>query len=101
MNNVLKLKFGGELENKDNNVTKNELKLALPDTGAKNAESELFFENGIESKWLTTKSAAQYLQISETALRILVYREQIKAFKFGRRLRFQKCDLDILFKRKE
>lgn len=59
-----------------------------------------FFDSGIRSEWLTTKSASQYLQISEGALRILVHRGQIKAFKFGRRLRFSQIDLFNLIKRK-
>lgn len=63
-------------------------------------DSEKFFENGNRSKWLTTKSAAQFLQISETALRILVHREKVKAFKFGRRLRFSQSEIFSLIKRK-
>ncbi|MFN3697107.1 MAG: helix-turn-helix domain-containing protein [Pseudobdellovibrio sp.] len=52
-------------------------------------KNEKFFENKIESKWLTSKEVAQYLAISENALRIMVHRGQIPYYKFGRRLRFQ------------
>ena len=65
----------------------------------------LLFENGIdckqqESKWLNTKEASQFLSISENALRIMVHREQIQAFKFGRRLRFRLSDCQALFEKK-
>jgi excisionase family DNA binding protein len=49
----------------------------------------LFFENKIEREWLSTEEAAHYLSVSENALRIMVYRGQILAHKFGRRLRFR------------
>ena len=51
--------------------------------------SSSLFENRIDREWLTTKEAAQFLAISENALRIMVYRGQIKVYKFGRRLRFK------------
>lgn len=59
-----------------------------------------FFENRIEREWLSTKEAADLLSVSENALRILVYRGQVKAFKFGHRLRFNRCDCLALFVRK-
>ena len=58
------------------------------------------FENRIDREWLTTIEAAHVLAISPNALRILVHRGQIKAYKFGRRLRFRMMDLQALFIRK-
>jgi excisionase family DNA binding protein len=52
-------------------------------------------------KWITTKQASIFLGISENALRIMVYRRQIKFYKFGRRLRFLQDDLKLLFTQKE
>ena len=55
------------------------------------------FENRIAHEWLTTERAAQYLGISENALRIMVHRNQIRSHKLGRRLRFKARDLETLF----
>lgn len=44
-------------------------------------------------EWLTTTDAANYLAISENALRICVHRGQIRSYKFGRRLRFRLDEL--------
>lgn len=60
----------------------------------------LFFENRIRREWLSTEEAAQFLSISANALRIMVHREQIRAYKFGRRLRFRAADCLSLFKLK-
>ena len=48
------------------------------------------------SKWLTTKEAAQLLRVSISALKTMVHRGQVPAFKLGRRNRFLKEDLDRL-----
>jgi excisionase family DNA binding protein len=58
------------------------------------------FENRIDCGWLNTKEAAQFLRLSENAVRIMVHRNQIFAHKFGRRLRFRLNDLNVLFARK-
>ncbi|MBL7543368.1 MAG: helix-turn-helix domain-containing protein [Bdellovibrionaceae bacterium] len=60
----------------------------------------LFFESRIAQEWLTTESAAEYLGISENALRIMVHRDQIRFHKLGRRLRFRTDELRTLFTRK-
>lgn len=62
-------------------------------------DSPLIFENP-DCEWLNSKEAAQLLSISENALRIMVFRRQILAFKFGRRLRFRKSDCLALFSKK-
>jgi excisionase family DNA binding protein len=59
----------------------------------------LFFQNQIEREWLSTKVAAQFLRLSENALRIMVHRNQIRFHKIGRRLRFQVSDCQSLFQR--
>ncbi|MGE3975877.1 MAG: helix-turn-helix domain-containing protein [Bdellovibrionales bacterium] len=66
-----------------------------------NSESEkLFFRNKIACEWLSTEEAAHFLSVSDNALRIMVYRNQIPVFKFGRRLRFRVKDCQALFKTK-
>lgn len=57
-------------------------------------------ENRIEREWLTTKEAAQFLGVTENALRIMVYRGQVSVYKFGRRLRFRFKDCESLFVKK-
>ena len=62
--------------------------------------SSLLFENRYEREWLTTKEAAHILAVTENALRILVHKGQVPAYKFGHRLRFRLGDCLALFKRK-
>lgn len=57
------------------------------------AKSQLIFENLI---WLTTEEAAVYLRKSADAVRHLVYRGDLKARKFKRRLYFRRDELDEL-----
>ena len=59
-----------------------------------------FFEN-FDREWLSTVEAASFLSISQNALRIMVHRDQIRAYKFGRRLRFKIQDCKNLFVKKE
>lgn len=58
------------------------------------------FENRIEREWLSTEEAAHFLSVSENALRIMVHRDQVQAYKFGRRLRFSVRDCQALFHKK-
>lgn len=53
----------------------------------------MIFENLI---WLTTEEAAVYLRKSADAVRHLVYRGDLKARKFKRRLYFRRDELDEL-----
>jgi len=69
-------------------------------SGLDKSESQIF-DNRIECEWLSTQQAARYLSISENALRIMVHRGQIGAFKIGRRLRFKFSDCQKLFSKKE
>lgn len=60
-------------------------------------ESPEFFEILKKREWLSTEDAAYFLSVSTNALRIMVHRGQIKAYKFGRRLRFKLADCRALF----
>lgn len=57
------------------------------------ANPQFIFENLI---WLTTEEAAVYLRKSADAVRHLVYRGDLKARKFKRRLYFRRDELDEL-----
>lgn len=70
--------------------------------------SEAIFNNSILNKkvdenerWLTTDEAANYLNISSNALRILVHRAKVTAYKLGSMLRFKKSDLFAVLQLKE
>ncbi len=69
----------------------------MSETNVSGSKDPRFFENKIENEWLSTEEAATFLSISPNALRIMVYRDQIKAYKFGRRLRFKLRDCQGLF----
>ena len=66
-----------------------------------NSGTELFFGNRIEREWLTTKEAACFLSVTPNALRIMVHRDQVPVYKFGRRLRFRQRDCVALFPKLE
>ena len=76
----------------------NPLKEALPD--AHSSKKEKFFENRI-NKLLSTKEASGLLGVSENALRILVCRKKVKAYKLGNRLKFKHIDLASCLQKKE
>lgn len=63
-------------------------------------KSSAIFDNRREREWLTTKEAAHFLAVSPNALRIMVHRNQIEAYKIGRRLRFRLKDCQALFQKK-
>lgn len=68
------------------------------------SEGSLFFLNKIEDQssqeWLSTFEAARLLSVTPNALRIMVYRDQIRVYKLGNRLRFRRQDCLALFQRK-
>lgn len=63
--------------------------------------SNLIFENRIVPEYITTRLAANFLGISENALRIKVCRGQVPVHKLGRSLRFRISEITQLFKREE
>ncbi len=63
-------------------------------------QDNLLFDIYTKREWLSTEEAAYFLSISENALRIMVYRNQIRVYKLGRRLRFKISDCEALFERK-
>ena len=77
---------------------KNSLRKALPDVHS--SKEELLFLNRI-NKLLSTKEASGLLGVSENALRILVCRKKIKAYKLGSRLKFKLNDLANCLQQKE
>lgn len=79
------------------NATENKLILNVNES----VSGSKFFENGMRSEWCSTKDASRVLSITENAIRIMVHREQIPFYKFGRRLRFKYSDLEALFKKGE
>ncbi len=50
------------------------------------------------SKWLTSSEAALYLRISNSSLKMMVYRGSVRVWKLGRRNRFLREDLDRLIR---
>ena len=58
-----------------------------------NAKNTMLFDNRI---WVDSKEAADYLRISYGALRNAVYRKQIIARKFRRKLYFKVSELNRL-----
>lgn len=55
-----------------------------------------FFDNRLE--WLTSREAALFLRVSVGQIRNMVWRRQIKFYKLGRKLRFQKRDVEKLLR---
>ena len=64
------------------------------------SKKEKFFDNRIH-KLLSTKEASGLLGVSENALRILVCRKKVKAYKLGNRLKFKHTDLASCLQKKE
>ena len=83
---------------KEARTEKNTLRKTLPD--AHSSKKEKLFDNRIH-KLLSTKEASDILGVSENALRILVCRKKIKAYKLGSRLKFRHSDLADCLQKKE
>ena len=63
-------------------------------------KKEKLFDNQ-KNKLLSTKEASGFLGVSENALRILVCRKKVKAYKLGSRLKFKLDDLADCLQQKE
>ena len=75
------------------------MKLLEPEVGS------LIFDNrdddqSCSQEWLSCEEAASILRVTSNALRIMVYRGHIRAFKIRNRLRFRRSDCLALFKQK-
>lgn len=81
-------------KNNENQLSCNNSELIKND----NLNSQKFFENLENCRWLSCKDVSYLFSISENAVRIMVCRNQIKAHKFGRRLRFKYSDCIALIK---
>ena len=55
---------------------------------------------GDQENWFSTKEAAIYLGLSSNALRLLVHRGKVRAYKLGARLKFKEKDLQATIKPK-
>lgn len=69
--------------------------------------SEWFFENKKASeqktspedvRWLTTCEAAQYLRVSVSSIKAMIYRGRVRPYKLGRHNRFRRDELDLLIR---
>ena len=62
------------------------------------APGNAFFDNQIcqSQEWLTTEEAAAYLRISIASLRNLTSNGRVIYYKLGRRVRYQRTDLQNL-----
>lgn len=63
------------------------------DFGKKKDEKTPSLEN---VRWLTSGEAAQYLRVSISSLKMMVYRGTVRVRKLGRRNRFLREELDRL-----
>lgn len=75
--------------------------------GSKDSPASLFdnqIRNGTADEnetWFNTYEASNFLSITPNALRILVHRAKVRAYKLGSRLRFRKSDLVLTLHPKE
>ena len=56
------------------------------------------YHDPMERPFLTPEAAAEYMNITVGSLYQRKFRNQVKAYKFGRLLRFKKEDLDACMK---
>lgn len=50
----------------------------------------------VDVRWLTTCEAAQYLRVSISSIKTMIYRGQVRVHKLGRRNRFLREELERL-----
>lgn len=112
---MLKLNGNTERENTEKNTRElggvreetrvNWRELTSERTVKKTEETSEFFENqGIRKpkisldsvRWLTSEEAAQYLRVSISSLKTMIYRGQVRAYKLGNRNRFLREELERL-----
>lgn len=96
------------MDKKMNNSDNNLVKTCYDKRSGGLLPQSMIFNNEIDDKivdekekWFNTTEASKFLRISPNALRILVHRAKIKAYKLGSRLRFKKSDLLLALQLKE
>ena len=90
-----------QLLNKTLKTTKvNTISLRVTPQKKEYLKREKLFDNQA-NKLLSTKEASGILGVSENALRILVCRKKVKAYKLGSRLKFKLDDLANCLQKKE
>jgi len=62
-------------------------------------ESSKLFDNLVQDKWLSTNEAAEFLGVTANALRIMVCRKKVAAYRLQNRLRFRLKDLRLPIKK--
>ncbi len=67
-------------------------KSLVSDSQSAEADNKLF-ENSI---WMTVKNAARYLSRSENAIRILICRKVLRAYRMGRTVYLKRSEIDAL-----
>ena len=65
-----------------------------------NENSPLFFARIAEEKWLSSGDVAKFLSVTPNAVRIMVCRGILPAYKMRGRLRFRRSDCVTLFEKK-
>jgi excisionase family DNA binding protein len=79
--------------NMDNELKQSSTLFENFDFGKKKDEKTPSLEN---VRWLTSGEAAQYLRVSVSSLKMMVYRGTVRVRKLGRRNRFLREELDRL-----
>lgn len=77
----------------DNELEQSSKLFDIFDFGKKKDEKTPSLEN---VRWLTSSEAAQYLRVSVSSLKMMVYRGTVRVRKLGRRNRFLREELDRL-----
>jgi len=78
---------GGLIQKKNNNENQNMLN---------DSSEQVFFENsdGENTRLMKVAEAAKMLGLTERALRLMIYRNEVPLYRIGKRIRFKKCDLE-------
>ena len=95
-------KSGGNRQNTSGSATSTGIE---PSTAVVSQSTNSIFENSkareqnhpLEMvRWLTTSEAAQYLRVSISSIKTMIYRGQVRVHKLGRRNRFLRDELERL-----
>lgn len=70
-------------------------------SGKRTGQKRTIFNAGIEPRLLTVKAAAAYLSATIWFVRTLVYTRAVPFLRFGKRILFDKADLDNYIERQK